>query len=50
MLYAPGTRGQGLVEYALIIGFVALLIIAFVVGVGDVLNVMYSRVAAQVPR
>ncbi len=45
MYYAPREKGQGLVEYALIIAFIAILIIAALAFVTGGLNSIFSRIA-----
>ena len=49
MLYAPHKKGQGLVEYALIIAFIAMLIILALGWVTGGLISAYSRIAAAFP-
>jgi Flp pilus assembly pilin Flp len=46
MLYPSQESGQGLVEYALIIAFIAILIIVALGWFTGGLNSMYSRIAA----
>ncbi len=46
MLYAPESKGQGLVEYALIIAFIAVLLILALSWVSGGLNSIYSKIAA----
>ncbi len=45
MLYALQERGQGLVEYALIVAFIAVLIIVALGWVTGGLNSIFSRIA-----
>ena len=45
MLYAARERGQGLVEYALIIAFIAVLIIVALGWVTGGLNNIFSRIS-----
>ncbi len=45
MYYAPREKGQGLVEYALIIAFIAILIIAALGFITGGLNSIFSRIA-----
>jgi pilus assembly protein Flp/PilA len=47
MLYAPGETGQGLVEYALIIAFIAILLIAALGFISGGLNNIYSNIASN---
>ncbi len=44
MLYMPGAKGQGLVEYALIIVFVAIVILAALASFSGVLLALYNRI------
>ncbi len=46
MLYAPKAKGQGLVEYALIIALIAILLIVALSWVTGGLNSVFSRIAA----
>ena len=48
MLSFPGTRGQGLVEYALIMLFVALVIIVVLALFGPAVGNMYSNVITNI--
>lgn len=49
MLYAPIQKAQGLVEYALIIAFIAMLIILALGWVTGGLISAYSRIASSFP-
>ncbi len=49
MLYAPHKKGQGLVEYALIIAFIAILIVLALGWVTGALVSAYSRIASSFP-
>ncbi len=46
MLYAPAEKGQGLVEYSLIIVLIAVLLVAAISLVVPPLKDMYSKIAA----
>jgi pilus assembly protein Flp/PilA len=48
MLYTPEEKGQGLVEYALIIILIAILLLASLSLITGALNVMFSRIASSV--
>ena len=48
MLFAPEEKGQGLVEYALIIVLIAIVLIAAVALIGNLLNGMYSKIASSI--
>ena len=49
MLFAPLEKGQGLVEYAIIIAFVAILVIAVVRLFGPQLGNTYSSINSSLP-
>jgi pilus assembly protein Flp/PilA len=49
MLFLPREEGQGLVEYALIILFIAIVLVAVLVIFGPVLGNLYSRVIYEIP-
>jgi pilus assembly protein Flp/PilA len=44
MLFAPKEKGQGLVEYALIIVLVAIVVIAALMILGPVVGNMFSKI------
>ena len=41
--------GQGLVEYALIIAFIAIVVIVTLIYFGDKLTTLYNRIANSIP-
>jgi pilus assembly protein Flp/PilA len=47
MYFAPDETGQGLVEYALIIAFIAILLIAALGFISGGLNRIYSNIASN---
>lgn len=49
MLFAPKEKGQGLVEYAIIISLVAVVVIAVVWLLGPELGDSFSRINNSVP-
>ena len=49
MLSYAGERGQGLVEYALIILLVVLVVIAIVTLLGPIVGNLYSKVNTHMP-
>jgi len=49
MLFAPKERGQGLVEYAIILAFVALVVISVVSLLGSRIGDTYSTIASSIP-
>ena len=48
MLFAPAERGQGLVEYALILMFVFLVVIILLYYLGPAIGNMYSTVFIKI--
>lgn len=49
MLFAPREQGQGLVEYAMILSFVAIVVIAVVSLMGPRVGNIYSTVNSSLP-
>jgi pilus assembly protein Flp/PilA len=49
MLFAPKEKGQGLVEYAIIIAFVAIIVIVVVRQFGPKLGNTYSTIQNSLP-
>ena len=49
MLFAPKERGQGLVEYAIILALVALIVIAVVRLLGPEVGNSFSTIASSMP-
>jgi pilus assembly protein Flp/PilA len=49
MLFAPKEKGQGLVEYAIILSLVALVVIAVVWMLGPKIGQTYSNINNSVP-
>ena len=49
MLFQPRARGQGLVEYALILVLVALAVIAALTLLGPAVANMYSKIHSNLP-
>jgi len=49
MLFAPKERGQGLVEYALILVLVAVVIIAVLTILGPIIGDIYSKINSTMP-
>jgi pilus assembly protein Flp/PilA len=47
MLFAPKERGQGLVEYALILVLVAVVVIAVLLILGPVIGNVFSKINSQ---
>jgi pilus assembly protein Flp/PilA len=46
MLYEPKEKGQGLVEYALIIALIAILIIVALIFLGEQISVIFSSIGS----
>ena len=49
MLFLPREEGQGLVEYALIILFIAIVIVAVLLIFGPAIGNLYSQVVYEIP-
>jgi pilus assembly protein Flp/PilA len=49
MLFAPQEKGQGLVEYAIILSFVAMVVIAVVRLLGPRVGNIYSSINSSLP-
>lgn len=49
MLFAPRERGQGLIEYAIILSLVAVLVVAVVRALGPKLGNTYSSINSSLP-
>lgn len=49
MFFAPKEKGQGLVEYAIILSFVAILVIAVVRLMGPRIGETYSTINSSMP-
>jgi pilus assembly protein Flp/PilA len=49
MLFAPQEKGQGLVEYAIILSFVAIVVIAVVRLMGPRIGDIFSTVNSSLP-
>lgn len=49
MLFAPNEKGQGLVEYAIIIAFVALVVISMVSLLGPRIEDTFTTIVSSVP-
>ena len=49
MFFAPKEKGQGLVEYAIILSFVAILVIAVVRLMGPGIGETYSLINSSMP-
>jgi pilus assembly protein Flp/PilA len=49
MLFAPKERGQGLIEYAIILSLVAVLVVAVVRALGPKLGNTYSSINSSLP-
>jgi pilus assembly protein Flp/PilA len=50
MLLVPNERGQGLVEYALIIVLVAVVVIAVLIILGHVIGNVFSKINSSFPQ
>jgi pilus assembly protein Flp/PilA len=49
MLFAPAEKGQGLVEYAIILAFVAIVVIAVMRLLGPIVGNTFSSVSNSIP-
>lgn len=49
MLFAPQEKGQGLIEYAIILSLVALVVIAVMWMLGPKIGNNYSSISSSVP-
>ena len=49
MLFVPAERGQGLVEYAIIIALIAIVVIAIVGVVGKKVNNTFNSITNSMP-
>lgn len=49
MLFAPKEKGQGLVEYAILLSFVALVVIAVVRLLGPEIGSSFSTISSSIP-
>jgi len=49
MLFAPKERGQGLVEYAIILAFVAIVVIVVVRMLGPKIGNTFSTISSSLP-
>lgn len=49
MFFAPKEKGQGLIEYAIILSLVALVVIAVMWMLGPKLGTTYSNISSSVP-
>ncbi len=49
MIYAPAARGQGLVEYALILLLIALVVIVSLAVFGSSVGNLYSNIVSHIP-
>ena len=49
MLFAPNEKGQGLVEYAIILAFVAIVVIAIMRLLGPEIGNTYSTINNSIP-
>lgn len=49
MLFAPQEKGQGLIEYAIILSFVALVVIVVMWMLGPKIGDSYSTISSSMP-
>ena len=50
MLYAPKEKGQGLVEYALILVLIAVVVIAILIVLGPQIGAVFSRISTEMQK
>jgi len=50
MLFSPKEKGQGLVEYALILVLVAIVVIAVLTLLGPIIGNVFSKINSTLPR
>ena len=50
MLFAPKEKGQGLVEYALIIILVAVVVIAVLLILGPIIGNLFTKINSSLPQ
>mgnify|MGYP003574285989 CR=1 FL=1 len=50
MLYAPKEKGQGLVEYALILVLIAVVVIAALVILGPTISGVFTQINDSIPQ
>ena len=49
MLFAPNEKGQGLVEYAIILALIAIVVIAVMTTLGKTVNNTFSKIGNLMP-
>ena len=49
MLFMPSEKGQGLVEYAIILALIAIVVIAVMTILGKKVNNTFSRISSSLP-
>ena len=50
MLFAPKEKGQGLVEYALILVLVAVVVIAVLLILGPIIGNLFKKINSSIPQ